>query len=228
MSGKISVCSTCGGEYHSEIRQVGKYPMWAGWCPECNRPVVEIPIEALDDDECVWESEAHDIARKIHDEHYKPFKIVDSPEFQFKQTTKPDEYRYCSSCVHGYCKIEDGEDKGQACRLHPEYGSRFNVHVIEDCKEYEPRDTWLNMGSECRNCYWSYMDGSMRCKLLSIPLNEVSDYDKGHCGAYEYSTYWAFDKAGFTECPECKGWAIKTKRGYIRCRCGYKGEWKDE
>lgn len=230
MSGATNVCTVCGGEFRSFSYEAGKYMFGGGWCDTCQRPVVQVPSKAYEDDDFDVSGYSTKIASVIRNMHYQSFKVIDTPEFQFKWTTEPNDEHECSSCIHGYRKVQDGEDAGQACRMHPEYKPRFNAHLTDDCKEYEPRDTWNNMGGHCRYCYWATgvrigAFSTAYCNKKGQYLEEVSEYDKGHCkDAMAWEKYWWFQKKGITKCPECDRYAIIIKGHRIACRCGFKGD----
>jgi len=221
MSGFIDVCSACGGSIHLHPYDTGKYTLCGGWCPECQRPVVTVPEKAYDDDEYDAERYACEVASKVRKSHYQDFKVIDTPEFQFKWTERPTGEPNCLSCIHGYRLVLDGEDIGESCRKGGRDGYLGFIRTGE-CNEYEPRDTWYNMGSHCRNCYWSYVkDKKAMCMEHNCELKSMTEYDRGHCKSYEYHTMWDFETLGFVECPECHGLAKASRYGRNKCRCGY-------
>lgn len=218
MSGAQKVCNACGGEIRMTAYETGPYILYGGWCPNCQRVTLSIPQEAYYDDGYDVESESVIVAKKVRDAVFKSCGIVDSPEFQFKWTTKPNEAKYCSSCEHGYRVVENGKDKGYGCRIN-DLKPRFNAQLKFDCKDYAPRDEWYGMGWECRNCYWAYRgNDGVQCHAHSEKnIDSMSKHTRGHCKLYRYSPIWAFERAGYTICPECGHEAQITLRGKALC-----------
>lgn len=225
MSGAQKVCNACGGEIRMNGYESGPYLIYGGWCPNCQRVTLSIPQEAYDDYGYDVESESVIVAKKVRSLQFMPCGIVDSPEFQFKWTTKPDEERLCSSCTHGCRVVQNGEDKGYGCRIN-DFKPRFDAQLNPDCKDYEPIEEWYGMGSECRHCYWSCKAIAEGCMCFDRRLNlkDISDYERGHCKKYLYSTIWNFECHGYTECPECGKLARRTKDKVVCGFCGYRGE----
>ena len=222
MSGTIEICTKCGGEYHSHGYEMEGYVLNGGYCANCDSVLVIVPEDALSDDDFDSDGATMEIASKIRNSNSR-YRIKDSPEFQAKQVTRPTKDKYCSSCIHGRTDIKDGQFNGQACTKHPECRPRFNVHLIEDCKDYEPVDKWNGMGSECRYCHYAYRldDGSYRCEKQGDYM-AMSDYERGHCEHLITSDIWAFEKKGLVACPECHGMAYLLWNGRTKCtECGY-------
>lgn len=226
MSGIQKVCTACGGEIATHGFESGPYIIYGGWCPNCQRVTLSIPQDAYENDDYDVESESVIVAKRVRELNFKEYGIIDSPEFQFKWKERPNGDKVCSSCVHGYRVVKDGKDLGYGCRNDPTLTPRFHAHLREDCEDYEPNDTWYGMGNECRNCYWSckaIAEGCM-CFDRKMNLRDISDYDKGHCENYIYSTIWNFECHGYTECPECGKLARMTKDKVVCGFCGYRGE----
>lgn len=228
MSGRTDVCMTCGGEFQSHQYDAGKYIFGGGWCSQCAKAVVVIPQEAYDDDDYDENGYAVEVASRIRKMHYRDFKVIDSEDFQFRWTCKPSEdgTPSCDACKHGYRQVVDGEDAGCACKLHSDARARFGL-VIEDCKEYEPRDTWHNMKGQCRHCYWAMkdtMNSGLYCHKTEKNIKDISDYDAGHCPHHRSCAVWGIETKGFAECPECHGEAKVRSDGRIWCDCGYRGD----
>lgn len=225
MSGKLEVCSACGGEIKVYPYESGKYTISGGWCPQCNRPTLIVPEQAYDDEEYDVESETVIVAKKVRDSNYREFKIIDTPEFQFKWTASPNDEISCASCKHGYRVVIDGEDLGQGCRLKKESEERRKFKFCHVCDEYTRRDVWYNMGNHCRWCYWAYVkDGQLFCHTKNSIIKDISEYDRGHCTSYQrMDSLWGFECKGMVECPSCGKMAKITRyRGERRCMCGFR------
>lgn len=212
MSGIITICSTCGGELTVHPYETGKYTLCGGWCPNCQKPVVTVPEKAYDDDDYDAEGYACEVASKVRESHYKEYRIVDSPDFQFKWTDKPTKEHRCSSCKHGYRKVVDGKDTGQSCRIGKSPDYDYDAYVNR-CDDYRPLDTWNNMGGQCRYCLYNCQQMCLHKGNLKV----ISDYAKGHCEHFVCSTIWGFERTGFTSCPKCHQTASITKFGKVKC-----------
>ena len=205
-------CWNCQSEFPCEVGFVGKYKVVYGWCPECHQARLIWDNEAYEDDDFDVHTESDRIGKMLYDAHNRGFKINDTPEFQFIWTEKPTESHHCMSCNHCFKRIVDGEDVGLGCKanLEPKWDDEHRVNL---CEEYSPRDTWHNMGGQCRYC----IHNCQQICAMKGDLKDISDYDKGHCENYKESSIWGFERIGHTQCPQCGCTASIVRNGRVRC-----------
>ena len=217
MSGKIDVCTECGGEIHTHPYEAGKYIFGGAWCFNCNRAVVIIPEKAYDDDDYDIESYSVEVASRIRKFYFREPCIIDGPDFQFKHTNKPDDTHNCSSCKNEYAVVWGGDYKGYGCRKHTDIKPRFDGFLKKDCKDYLPLEEWYGMGLECRCC----LHNCQQVCNIKGDLKDVSAYDRGHCNDYVYSTIWGFERKSVVLCPKCFSLSSVKKNGKWKCEnCG--------
>ena len=189
-------CWVCQGEFPCEVSSIHGYKVVYGWCSECNQARLIWDDKAYEDNDFDVHSESDRIGKILYDDHYMGFKIIDTPDFQFKWTKRPTDAHDCPSCIHGFRLIVDGENKGQSCRkgLEPKWDESYDHNL---CESYEPLDRWNNMGGQCRYC----VNNCQQICGFKGNLTDVSDYDKGHCEHYRVSDIWWFERVGHTQCP---------------------------